>query len=184
MDGQCAVDERKFINLMKGLKCAYTMPSFLPDDKAVKVWYAMLKDIPLDVLNIAVQQHIMISQFPPTISELRFAAAEIMAGSSDDWTEAWSKVLEIVSKYGIYSAVQGIGELDDVTREAVRRVGYWEICNSENIAIERANFRTAYEQIIERRKKDIVLTDKLKQAIEEKVLMIEKKEADDENNRR
>ena len=161
MDGQCVIDKERFIVLAKALKSAYAKPDFLPDEKAIKVWYAMLQDIPYEVLNLAIQRHIMTSVFPPTIAELRSSAADIVTAEADDWTEAWGKVLDVVSRYGLQNAREGISELDEITVEAVKRVGYWSICNSENIGVERANFRTAYETIVARKKTQAVLSPKL-----------------------
>ena len=179
--------ERAFINLMKGLKSAYTAPNFLPDDKSVQVWFAMLKDIPQEVLNIAVQRHIMTGKYPPTIAELREICAEISMENVEDWTKAWSNVLEVVSKYGIANGVEGFQQLDSVTQEAVKRVGYWDICNSENIAIERAIFRTAYEQFIARKKNEANLSGRVldqireirEKNIENQKLIVDKKINDD-----
>lgn len=170
MDGSMTpcIDEKKFINLMKGLKAAYTSAAFLPDDKAVKVWYAMLKDLPLDALSLAVQKHIATEKFPPTIAELRAHCADIICADLDDWTEAWSKVLDVVSGYGLSNGQEGLKQLDAVTVEAVKRVGYWAICNSENISIERANFRAAYEQIVAREKQNAVIPQRLAIQIEQR----------------
>lgn len=167
MDGQCVIDKDRFIVLAKALKSAYAKPDFLPDEKAIKVWYAMLQDIPYEVLNLAIQRHIMTNVFPPTIAELRSASADILTEETDDWTEAWSKVLDVVSRYGLQNAREGITKLDDITVEAVKRVGYWAICNSENIGVERANFRTAYETIIAKRKSEAVISTRLLEQIGE-----------------
>lgn len=167
MDGQRVIDKDRFIVLAKALKSAYAKPDFLPDEKAIKVWYAMLQDIPYEVLNLAIQRHIMTNVFPPTIAELRSAAADILTEETDDWTEAWSKVLDVVSRYGLQNAREGITKLDNITVEAVKRVGYWAICNSENIGVERANFRTAYETIIAKRKSEAVISARLLEQIGE-----------------
>ena len=161
-------DRATQLNLMKGLKAAYTSAAFLPDDKAVKVWYAMLKDLPLDALSLAVQKHIATEKFPPTIAELRAHCADIICADLDEWTEAWSKVLDVVSGYGLSNGQEGLKKLDPATREAVKRVGYWTICNSENISIERANFRTAYEQIVAREKQNAVIPQRLAIQIEQR----------------
>lgn len=169
MDGSMTpyIEERKFAGLLKGLKGAYTSASFLPDDKAVKVWYSMLKDLPYDTLSLAVQIHIATSTYPPTIAELRAKCADILV-QHDDWTEAWSKVLDVVSGYGLSNGQEGLKQLDAVTVEAVKRVGYWAICNSENISIERANFRAAYEQIVAREKQNAVIPQRLAIQIEQR----------------
>ncbi len=168
MDGSTThLDKERFGNLLKGLKGAYSSPNFLPDDKSVKVWYQMLMDIPYEVLSLAVQHHIATGQYPPTIAEIRSRCADILCSELDDWTEAWSKVLDVVSRYGLNNGQEGIKQLDRVTVEAVKRVGYWAICNSENIAIERANFRTAYEQIVEKEKQKAVIPEPLRLQIED-----------------
>lgn len=169
MDGSKAPsdDKKRFIRLLQGLKAAYTSPNFMPDEEAVKVWYAMLRDIPYEILSLAAQHHIATSQYPPTIAELRAGCAEIMCEDLLDWTEAWAKVLEVVSAYGVSNGREGVKQLDGPTAEAVRRVGYWAICNSENISVERANFRAAYEQIVAREKKSKVIPQPLQAQIEE-----------------
>lgn len=161
------MDKEKFIVLIKALKSAYSKPDFLPDDKAVKVWYAMLQDLPYDVLNLAIQKHIMISEFPPTIAEIRASAADILMSDVDDWTEAWRKVLDVMSAYGLAGGYEGLRQLDDPTREAVKRVGYWAICNSENVGVERANFRTSYEAIVAKKKEELMMSQRLKTQIED-----------------
>ena len=45
-----------------------------------------------------------------------------------------------------------MAELEELTAAAVKRVGYYEICQSTNIAVERANFRDIYNNLAERKK--------------------------------
>lgn len=167
------MDKEQFIVLIKALKSAYSKPDFLPDDKSVKVWFAMLQDLPYEVLNLAIQKHIMTSAFPPTIADLRRIAADIALAGTADWTEAWSRVLDVVGTYGLAGGREGLAQLDDPTREAVRRVGYWSICNSENISIERANFRAAYEAIVAAMKDEAILSRTLIGKITEQKKLIE-----------
>lgn len=159
------MEKEQFIVLAKALKSAYSKADFLPDDKAIKVWFAMLQDIPYEILNLAIQKHIMTNTFPPTIAELRSASADIVTDEAGDWTEAWGKVLDVVSRCGLQNAREGLAELDESTVEAVKRVGYWSICNSENIGVERANFRAAYESIIARKKSEVVVSPRLLEQI-------------------
>ena len=161
------LDKTQFSKLLKGLKGAYTSPNSLPDKESIAVWYEMLKDIPYEVLSLSVQMHIATSQYPPTIAEIRSGCADILTAELDHWTGAWSKVLDAVSKYGLTTGREAMEQFDEITAEAVRRVGYWAICNSENISVERANFRTAYEQLIEQKKQKVVIPQPLQLQIEE-----------------
>ena len=51
------------------------------------------------------------------------------------------------------------------TRQAVKRMGFRNICLSENIMAERANFRTIFEQIADRDHKSAQLSTNLVQLI-------------------
>ena len=104
----------EFKKLVKGMKAVYTSPSFLPDAESVKIWYQLLKDIPYEVLRVAVQKHMLTNRFPPTVAELRQEEA--------------------------------LASMDEVARRAVKRLGWKELCMSENIMQDRANFRMVYEQ--------------------------------------
>ena len=144
----------KFKVLIKGLKAVYTSERFLPDADSVKIWYSMLKDIPYDVLNVAIQKYIMTEKFPPTIADLRSLSSETANGKILDWGKAWETVLDSISKYGWYKQAEGKAVLDDLTREAVNRIGYEKICVSENIVADRANFRQIYEELANQRSRD------------------------------
>ena len=41
--------------------------------------------------------------------------------------------------------------MEPLTRECVKRLGYKNICLSENIELDRANFRMIYEQVSQRK---------------------------------
>jgi hypothetical protein len=57
--------------------------------------------------------------------------------------------------------------MDEVTRQAVKRLGYKELCMSENTMQDRANFRMVFEQIAERKQEKDMLPYSLNQMIEE-----------------
>lgn len=155
----------KFKVLIKGLKAVYTSERFLPDADSVKIWYSMLKDIPYEVLNVAIQKYIMTEKFPPTIADLRALTSETLEGKPLDWGKAWETVLDSVRKYGWYRQAEGKAVLDDLTREAVNRIGYEKICVSENIVADRANFRTIYEGLLEEKTRQNKISAKV-QALE------------------
>ena len=154
--------------LVKGLKSVYTKENFLPDGDSIKVWYGFLMDIPYKELNIAVQKHILTSKFPPTIMELRDLATNT---ESKDWGEGWKQVKSAISRYG-FNYNKAIESMDEITRECVRRIGYKEICESENVAVERANFRMIYQELAERKREEKRLTEPLRKLGSEEVKKI------------
>lgn len=158
-------DFEDFKVLVKGLKSAYTSPNFLPDGEAVKVWYMMLRDIEHETLKLAVYKYIMSNKFPPTVSDLRELAATITAGETPDWGTAWESVLRAIRNYGTYNETGALNSLDEITQQCVRRLGWREICMSEKIAVERANFRQIYESLVERKKDTLRIAPGLQQKI-------------------
>jgi hypothetical protein len=71
-----------------------------------------------------------------------------------------------IRKYGMYNIGPALASLDPLTRQAVEQVGFREICLSENISVERANFRMVYENLAERKKTEQQVALPLQQVIE------------------
>ena len=158
------MDFDKFKILVKALKSVYTKDNFLPDADSIKIWYQLLKDIPYEVLNIAIQKYMMSNVFPPTIADLRELSAEITEGQIKDWGDGWEQVLRAIHSYGSYREKEALESMDELTRTCVKRMGFRNICLSENISADRANFRMMYETLANRKKEDskISLTVKTK----------------------
>lgn len=135
----------EFKKLVKGMKAVYTSQSFLPDAESVKIWYQLLKDIPYEVLRVAVQKHMLTNRFPPTVAELRQGTVESVKGKKD-WSNGWEQFRQAVRRFGYYQQEEALASMDEVTRRAVKRLGWKELCMSENIMQDRANFRMVYEQ--------------------------------------
>ena len=148
----------EFKLLVKGLKAVYTKDNFLPDGDSIKIWYKLLMDIPYEVLNVAIQKYMMSNVFPPTIADLRELSSEITMGAPKDWGDGWEQVLKAIRKFGSYREAEALESMDDITRQCVERLGFRNICMSENIMTERANFRMLYEQIANRQKEDSKLS--------------------------
>lgn len=54
---------------------------------------------------------------------------------------------------------------DPITRQCVEQLGFKQICMSENISADRANFRMIYEQLAERRRQEAQTPEALKNLI-------------------
>lgn len=157
----------QFKILVKGLKAVYTKDTFLPDADSIKIWYALLKDIPYDVLNVAIQKYVMQEKFPPTIADLRELSAEIVEGETKDWGEGWEQVLRAIRKYGTYREKEAMESMDEITRKCVERLGFRNICLSNNINTDRANFRDIYHTLENRKKEDSKISLAVRTKIEQ-----------------
>ena len=53
------MERDEFKILVKSMKAVYAQPTFLPDQDAFNVWYALLKDLPYELASMAVQKHML-----------------------------------------------------------------------------------------------------------------------------
>ena len=161
------MERDQFKVLCKGMKAVYTQETFLPDADAFNVWFGLLGDLDYAVLNAAIQKYMITNKFPPTIADLRELATTIQSGEIADWGEGWEKVLNAIRYYGSYRETEALQTMDELTKTCVKRLGWRNICMSENINIDRANFRMIYEQISERKKTDAILPISLNNTIKQ-----------------
>ena len=161
------MEREQFKVLCKGMKAVYTQESFLPDADAFQIWFSLLGDLEYPVLNAAIQKYMLTNKFPPTIADLRELATTIRTGETPDWGEGWEKVLLAIRKFGTYRETEALATMDEITKTCVKRLGWRNICMSENINHDRANFRMIYEQLSERTRKENVLPISLNNTIKQ-----------------
>lgn len=157
----------EFKILVKAMKAVYTQATFLPDADAFNIWYALLNDMEYRVLNAAIQKYMVTNKFPPTIADLREIATTICCGEKPDWADGWQQVLDAIRRYGSYRESEALASMDELTRICVRRLGFRNICMSENIAADRANFRMIFEQNAERNTQANILPRQLDNTIKQ-----------------
>lgn len=114
------------------------------NQKTCEVWLRMLQDIPIDILLLALQKHIVKSKYPPTIAELRDEAISIL-DNSIDFDEAWEIVIKAIRAFGYMRKKDALANMPKEVAEAVEAFGWQDLCMSENIAVDRGQFRKAYE---------------------------------------
>lgn len=139
----------EFKILCKGMKAVYTQSTFLPDAYAFKVWYSLLQDLDYTIAQAAIQKYMLINEFPPTIADIRKNAVSVQAGDKKTWSEGWEEVMKAIGNFGSYREEEALESMSEITRKAVKKLGFRNICLSENITADRANFRTIYEQMAE-----------------------------------
>lgn len=170
----------EFITLAKGMKAVCTSPSFLPDKEAMAVWYQLLQDLDYKTANIAIQKHMLTNKFPPTIAEIRELATGITAGEKPLWPDGWEETIRAIKKYGYYRQEEALESLSELARKVVKRLGYKQLCMSEEMAMDRANFRMVFEQIAEREYREKQLPSGFRNAIKN----IKRKELKNEHDKR
>lgn len=140
---------KEFTVLCKGMKAVYPQPTFLPDADAYKVWYRLLEDLDYTVAQAAVQKYMLTNKFPPSVADIRECAVLVRTGDKKTWSEGWEEVMKAIRNFGSYREEEALESMSEITRKAVKKLGFRNICLSENITADRANFRTIYEQMAE-----------------------------------
>ena len=159
------ISREEFAVFVSAMRTYYGRENLLPNSQAMELWYRQLEDIPAKVAEASLNKWVALNKWSPSIADIRTIAAEITVGEAMDWAEAWANVLKAVKLYGYNRQKEAMDYLDDLTREAVRRVGWHDICMSENIGIERAAFRDTYNNLSQRRAKEAVLPPSVRNLI-------------------
>lgn len=159
------MDRDEFKILVKGMKAVYAQPTFIPDQDAFNMWYALLGDLSYEVCSVAIKKYMLTNKFPPTVAEIRELASGITNGDPLTWGESWERALNAVRKYGSYNKQAALDGLDPLTRKCVENIGYLELCRSENIMVERAHYQRIFEVYAKREKTESQIPPALQAAI-------------------
>ncbi len=143
--------KQEFATLVVAMQTMYG-EDFIGTEQALDVWYVLLHDLDYQILSKALQQYMLTNKFKPTVEELREIYAELVSPVISDWSEGWEKAGKAIGHYGMYQEKAAMESFDEVTREVVKRLGFQNICLSENIVADRARFAEIY-QVIQRRKR-------------------------------
>lgn len=139
------MNKQQFATLAIAIKSAYPASKILEDTPSMDFWYTMLKDIPYEVAENAVMEHICTNVFPPNIAEIRKLCIERCKKPVLSFDDAWGVVQKAMRDYGFYEPQKAFDTMDELTLSIVKNLGWTNMCRSENPEANRANFRMAYE---------------------------------------
>lgn len=145
------VSKQEFATLVLAMQAMYG-DEFIGTEEAMDVWFALLHDLDYQILSKALQKHMLTNKFKPTVAELREIYADLICPVISDWSEGWEKVSKAIGHYGMYRTEEAMESFDEVTREAVKRLGFQNICLSENIVADRARFAEIFQAIQQRKR--------------------------------
>ena len=158
--------KEEFAKFAMALKTYYPKEGLLPNQQAMELWYRQLEDIPYQLAEIALNKWVATNKWSPTIADIRESAAAVSHGEKPLWSDGWNQVLLAIKKYGSYNPAAALASMDEITADTVRRLGYGELCRSENITADRANFRMIFEQLADRQQTQKQMSVTLHQLIE------------------
>lgn len=161
------MDKKEFALFASALRTYYSKENLLPNSQAMELWFRQLMDIPYPVAEATLNKWVATNKWSPSIAEIRELAAEIQNGKLLDWGEAWEETCKAISRYGYYRPKEALASLSPLTRKTVERLGFTNLCLSENPTADRANFRQCYEIVAKREQEAQVLSLPLQQIIQQ-----------------
>jgi len=160
------MDENDFFTFAAALQTYFPRYDIFPNEQAMELWYRELKDIPYELLTAALRAWVNTEKWPPSIAELRERCAEIVQGPAPDWGEAWKEVSRAIGRFGTYRPEEALASMSELTRRTVERMGWKDLCLSENPDTVRAQFRQVYQTVSKREIEDRKLPQELKSVIQ------------------
>lgn len=112
----------------------------------ILLWSELLEDLSYSDVNIAIRRWMATEKWPPTISDIRSLVVQSTETEADhEWVDAWGEVERAIRNFGFYRELEALNSMSPVTRTCVQAIGWKNICNSEEIGVERGHFRSMYE---------------------------------------
>lgn len=160
------MDKQFFIRQVAALEAAFRNFKISDNRLSLDVWFQALKDLEEDQMTLAVSKLIATSRYAPTIAEIRQEATATQ--TTKDWSEGWAALIKAIGMYGHnreQEALEYIRQTDPLAAEVTRRLGFIDICLSENQDNIRANFRMAYEKTRDLDAQEKMLPGEIKDAM-------------------
>lgn len=141
------MNTNEWMKIAAALNTYYPKEKPFPNKEAMQLWYEEFKELTYEDTVNGLRRHVNTSKWCPTIAELKEAIVTNTAGSKD-WGEAWNECLRTISRYGQYQEEEAMESMSPITRQIVKRLGYKDLCRSDNQMQDRANFRMVFEQVV------------------------------------
>lgn len=158
--------KQEFSKLAMAMRTYYPREKLLPDDHAMELWYDALNDLDYNTARQAVKKWAETNRWSPSIADIREMCASFIYGEFNSWEEEWDKVRKAVRFYGYMREQEALASLPKMTRTIVERLGFQNLCLSENPAVDRANFRDIYKNMVLKEKQTEQMSVKLRNALE------------------
>lgn len=155
----------EFSTWSMALKTFYPREPLLPNNQAMELWFRELQDIPFQVAEAALRKWVQTNKWSPSIADIRAMAASVALKEIPDWGDAWEAACKAIRRFGSYNQKEAMDSLDPLCRKAVERLGFINLCRSENVAADRANFRMVYETLAKREQTEQQVALPLKETI-------------------
>lgn len=125
--------------------CAAAFPHVTLTKETAAVYAEMLADLDPQHSQQAVRRLLATSHFFPSIAAIREATIAVAMPSAPSGAQAWAEVLLKIGEVGS----RGRPEWSHPTiATAVSTLGWWDLCMSDNQAVNRAHFWKVYDATV------------------------------------
>ena len=143
---------RDFGILADAIKTYFPKDNVLPTEKAMRLWYEELKDIPYDMAKIALRKYVSTNKFAPTIADIREQVAELNAQEQGEDVlneiSAWALVWKAIGSSGEYErAERNFCKLPSIVQRAVhspKQLQEWARTQNINVEVVSSNFMRTF----------------------------------------
>ena len=133
----------------------------------VDLWLSLFAGDDIELVKSAVGSLISKStdHWAPVVGQIKH---EMLSFTTNilDADQAWEQVIEVLSGYGSYRQLEGMASLDENVAAVVKRMGYMNLCRSENAVADRAHFMKMYDMQKKRTVNTALLPEDAKKYIE------------------
>lgn len=116
----------------------------------VNSWLSFFEDIPAGVMFKVAQMHVLNSDYPPTVKQLREAAIKILNPTSIISPEmAWEQSIKTIRKFGRYQKDDGMATLTPSMQRTVNAIGWDRMCNclDADLGYLKLDFIKLYDEV-------------------------------------
>lgn len=153
------MEKEEFKKIVKGLKSIYADPKFIADQFAYDMWFALLGDLPYEVVSMATKAYMQSETFPPTPADIRRYAYKVTSPVTEDMSEieAWGLVRKALNN-GYYGAETEFEKLPPLIQETLgnparlREMSQLDV--SEVETVEQSHFVRNYRAKLESHRKN------------------------------
>lgn len=150
------------------IKTYFPKDNMLPTEKAMDLWFDMLRDLDYGFASMALKNHVATSAFPPTIADIRKQYSIISNPAELNEMEAWSLVVKAMGN-SLNNSTEEFAKLPPLVQKAVglpSQLREWGTTENLNKEVIMSNFQRAYKAELKRHEELQKMPQKLRQMIE------------------
>ena len=171
--------EQETINIVTLIVMSYPSSDKFKDDTSLKgmvaVWKTIFKDDDVRLVEMAVQKHISVNKWPPSIAEVREQMVNLTRPDIVPPDIAWSMVSDVLYAKGEYSSFDLYATFPEAIARVIETIGWSNLyslhCNryGKNAdGMDRVAFMDLYKPVYAREREQAMLPERIRQVCDKK----------------